>query len=55
MGEIRPSGGDQGLGMVVRRGVSAKCALVFRSFLTLSLVCGSRGHADSEWFVDLRA
>ena len=27
--------------------------LVFRSFLGLSLVGGSRGHAGDEWFVDL--
>jgi putative transposase len=27
--------------------------LVFRSFLALSLVRGSRGHAGDEWFVDL--
>ena len=27
--------------------------LVFRSFLVLSLVRGSRGHAGDEWFVDL--
>jgi hypothetical protein len=31
----------------------ARLALVFRSFLVLSLVCGSWGHADGEWFVDL--
>ncbi len=29
------------------------CALVFRSFLALSPVRGSRGHAGDEWFVDL--
>jgi hypothetical protein len=28
-------------------------ALVFRSFLALSLVHGSRGHAGDGWFVDL--
>jgi hypothetical protein len=27
--------------------------LVFRSFLALSLVCGARGQAGDEWFVDL--
>ena len=27
--------------------------LVFRSFLALSLVRGSRGHAGDAWFVDL--
>ena len=27
--------------------------LVFRSFLALSLVRGSRGHAGDGWFVDL--
>ena len=28
-------------------------ALVFRSFLALSLVRGPWGHAGDEWFVDL--
>jgi hypothetical protein len=32
---------------------SACRTLVFRSFLVLSLVRGSRGHAGDEWFVDL--
>jgi hypothetical protein len=31
----------------------AVALLVFRSFLVLSLVRGSRGHAGDEWFVDL--
>ena len=37
-------------GLVIQAG---RFALVFRSFLALSPVRGSWGHADGEWFVDL--
>jgi hypothetical protein len=37
-------------GLVIQAG---RFALVFRSFLALSPVRGSRGHADDVWVVDL--